>query len=476
MTTITWNGTAGDWNTAANWSPQQVPVSGDTAIISAGSAELLSGVDPASDITILLGGATVSGASGPLPNAFLYTLNNTIGPGVTIADTIAANEGVLATAGYTDFGGVINVSGSNALLAIGVDKPTATVVKSGILAGVAPASIPNPGNVGQFENNGTISVSGGAGLVVTPLNTLDDGLVSMLIGTIDLDDGTLASTYVYLGPPGGGLGLSGVINMANTSTALMQLATNIEANFEDGTGNRLIFTSTNQSVVINGFQPGDEIVQTPQSIFDETTPYENQGLSYNPAEHVLQITTGVGGTPYLDYTLAGTYSTEQFSASNDADGNLIITVACFADGTHVLTRDGERPVETLRAGDHVMTADGRTAPVAWLGQRSIDCRRHREARPVRVRAGAFGDARPARDLRLSPDHAVFVDGVLVPVGRLVNGGSILRETAGWITYWHLELDRHDVLLAEGLPCESYLDTGNRSAFDRGGVKKSGSGW
>ena len=466
MTTITWGGTTGDWNTASNWSPQQVPVSGDTAIISAGSAELLSGVDPASDITILLDGPTVSGPSGPLPNAYLYTLNNTIGPGVTIADTTGGNEGVLGAAGITDFTGAITVSGTNALLSIGVDEPTASPVKSGIISGVVPAVISNPGNVGQFENNGTISVSDGAGLLVTPLNTLDEGLVSMLIGTIDLDDGTLVSTYVYLGPPEGGLGTSGVINMANQSTAAMQLATNIDANFEDGNGNRLIFTSTNQTVLISGFQPGDEIIQTPQSIFGETTPYGNEGLSYNTVTHVLQIDTGVGGTPFLDYTFAGTYSPNQFSAGNDSDGNLIITVACFAAGTRILTRDGARPVETLHVGDAVITADGRIAPVAWLGHRSIDCRRDPlAALPVRVRAGAFGAARPVRDLLLSPDHAVFTGGVLVPARHLVNGVSIVREAVDMITYWHVELDRHEVLLAEGLPCEIYLDTGNRSAFD-----------
>src|SRR4051794_30797041 len=123
MTTITWSGTAGDWNTASNWSPQQVPVSGDTAIISAGSAELLSSTDPASNITILLDGPTVAGPSGPAANAFLFTLNNTIGPGVTIADATPGNEGLLGTSGITDFTGGLSVSGADAVLGLGVDRP-----------------------------------------------------------------------------------------------------------------------------------------------------------------------------------------------------------------------------------------------------------------------------------------------------------------------------------------------------------------
>jgi hypothetical protein len=87
-----------------------------------------------------------------------------------------------------------------------------------------------------------------------------------------------------------------------------------------------------------------------------------------------------------------------------------------------------------------------------------------ELNPVRVRRGAFGEGLPVRDLILSPGHAVFVDGVLVPVGHLVNGATIVQDEVETVRYFHVELDCHDVLLAEGLPCESYLDDGNREAF------------
>jgi hypothetical protein len=76
---------------------------------------------------------------------------------------------------------------------------------------------------------------------------------------------------------------------------------------------------------------------------------------------------------------------------------------------------------------------------------------------------------PVRDLLLSPDHAVFVDGVLIPVRYLINDCTISQERADVITYWHVELADHDVILAEGLACESYLDTGNRDAFDNAEV-------
>ena len=87
--------------------------------------------------------------------------------------------------------------------------------------------------------------------------------------------------------------------------------------------------------------------------------------------------------------------------------------------------------------------------------------------PIRIQAGAFAPNTPRRDLLLSPDHAVYVDGRLIPVRYLVNGASIAQVETDSVTYWHVELDRHDVILAEGLAAESYLDTGNRSVFVKG---------
>jgi len=89
--------------------------------------------------------------------------------------------------------------------------------------------------------------------------------------------------------------------------------------------------------------------------------------------------------------------------------------------------------------------------------------------PVRVAAGAFGDGLPARPLWLSPDHAVFIDEALIPIRYLLNGASIVQVDVPAVTYWHVELPRHAVILAEGLPAESYLDAGNRSAFANGGT-------
>jgi len=156
--------------------------------------------------------------------------------------------------------------------------------------------------------------------------------------------------------------------------------------------------------------------------------------------------------------------------------NTTVTAPCFAAGTMIATARGERRVEDLRVGDLVATVSGKGAwlkPVRWIGWRSIDLARHpkpESVAPIMVMPGALGPAVPSRTLRLSPDHALFLDGLLVPAGTLVDGQSIVQEPAiGTVTYFHVELDSHDLLLAEGAPAESYADHGNRADFTNAGV-------
>jgi hypothetical protein len=88
--------------------------------------------------------------------------------------------------------------------------------------------------------------------------------------------------------------------------------------------------------------------------------------------------------------------------------------------------------------------------------------------PIRIQAGAFAPGAPARDLWVSPKHAVFVEGVLIQVEQLVNGATIAQVPLQSVEYWHVELDSHDVIFAEGLAAESYLDSGNRAGFFHNG--------
>jgi hypothetical protein len=152
--------------------------------------------------------------------------------------------------------------------------------------------------------------------------------------------------------------------------------------------------------------------------------------------------------------------------AGDADTQGAGLAPCFVAGTRIATERGERPVETLALGDRMVTVDGSAWPITWIGHRRISRDEHAyppDVMPIRVRADAFATGAPRRDLLLSPDHAVFLNGVLIPVRHLVNGATLLREKRQDVSYWHFALTHHDVVLAEGLACETLRDPGEIGA-------------
>lgn len=188
--------------------------------------------------------------------------------------------------------------------------------------------------------------------------------------------------------------------------------------------------------------------------------------------NLLRLTLSNSGTLDLRLDPAQSFAGAYFHHAAAGADSLITesSLPCFAAGTRILTELGEVAVEALEVGLHVLTAGGVARPITWLGHRRVDCARHpapRDVQPIRIAAGAFAPGVPRAALCLSPDHAISIDGRLIPVRYLENGTTIRQEAAGVITYWHVELATHDVLLAEGLACESYLDTGNRGAFANG---------
>jgi uncharacterized protein (TIGR01370 family) len=154
------------------------------------------------------------------------------------------------------------------------------------------------------------------------------------------------------------------------------------------------------------------------------------------------------------------------------DGVDIDGFACYLRGTLILTDRGEVAVEELTIGDAAITLSGAARPIKWIGRRAFDGRfiaGKREVLPIRLAAGALADRIPARDLWISPGHALYVDGVLVQAEHLVNGATIAQaENAEQVEYFHIELETHDVIFAEGAPAESYVECDNRAMFQNAG--------
>jgi Hint domain len=134
---------------------------------------------------------------------------------------------------------------------------------------------------------------------------------------------------------------------------------------------------------------------------------------------------------------------------------------CYLRGTHIRSPEGERSIEELKIGDLVVTLSGASKPIKWIGrQRFRKSSEHwpRDFEPVRISRFALGEQSPRRDLYVSPNHAIYIDGVLIPAKYLVNGRSITQcapEGAAIIDYLHIELFAHDVIYAEGVTAETF---------------------
>ncbi|MFO1036541.1 MAG: Hint domain-containing protein [Geminicoccaceae bacterium] len=145
---------------------------------------------------------------------------------------------------------------------------------------------------------------------------------------------------------------------------------------------------------------------------------------------------------------------------------------CFLEGTLIRTPEGERRIEDLRIGDEVVVHAGGSRPLKWIGHQVFKRRTARwldSVEPILVRRGALAAESPCRELYVSPNHALYVDGVLVPAKFLVNGRSIVQQAplhaADQIHYLHVEFETHEVVFAEGAAAESFTPWGGREHFN-----------
>lgn len=397
---------------------------------------------------------TSSGASlSAINGGSVVTSNLSVGAGFDAEISIdAVSKMEIGTAGTGETG------------ALTIDGLDGTLVPSVNMDGTVAANLVNNGQIttwhgGTFEVTGSVSGSGQIDLEAGSTTSVS-GTLSVVPGavlqldstvtsgtTIDLSSGTLAGeapTLRLLDPDAFDGTLFDFTGIGDTLDLVGD--TVVGASIISGVGGTVAGGSILSSV-------GDTVV--------------GGSIVTAPITGTLDITLAVGAT--LSFDLADTPVATQLSVSGS---DVTVDAApCFAAGTRIRTIHGDVSVEMLTIGDHVLMVNGRTSPIIWIGHRAVDCRRHpvpRRVWPVRLNAGAFGEDLPRHDLWLSPDHAVFVDGVLIPVRYLINGTTIAQVPVDTIEYYHVELPRHDVLLAEGLPAESYLDTGDRRNFANGG--------
>ena len=178
-----------------------------------------------------------------------------------------------------------------------------------------------------------------------------------------------------------------------------------------------------------------------------------------------------GGNQTLSFTVGHT-GTDGLGAPTVFDVDTVnIVLTCFARGTRIATPKGDLAVESLLPGDLVRTADGRDVPVRWVGKQTVLTVFAPAERlmPVRVAAGALDAGVPSRDLIVTGDHALLVDGVLAHAAALVGLPGVTREPLENLgtsyEVYAIETAAHDVILAEGTPAETFVDNVSRRVFD-----------
>ncbi len=347
-----------------------------------------------------------------------------------------------------DPGGTFNALGS------GINGASNTFTNDGIvLVEGAAEDVTTFAPVATFEGTGSVLVAGAQGEdpadTVAKLGPNTTGTFALANGQLNLTDlgGTPAPTVDFLN------------NNAVVSTTIVPT--------QNGLGNYTSSTALNAT--LEGFTAGDVLefnIQNQSPIAPDLTE------SFNAANGLLTLVFNTFET--VNLTFSGTYSLSDFDVQGDGTNFTVTTPStvnaspCYCPGTLIRTPSGETPVEDLEVGDEVVTLSGRVEPIRWVGRRSYAGRflaANPALHPVRIAAGAIEAGMPARDLLVSPLHALYLDGVLIPAGALVNGSTIRREVAvGELHYIHIELPQHDVIWAEGLPAESFVDDDSRGLF------------
>lgn len=207
--------------------------------------------------------------------------------------------------------------------------------------------------------------------------------------------------------------------------------------------------------------------------FDGNSLTVNEIISVSGSEYKYVGVT-INGEPVILYPgngITSFLSNSAFYSIGDPmpEWDEIDYTPCFLAGTLITTPSGPVAVERLEIGDLVQTADGRSVPVKWVGRKTIGTVFVREADlPVRIEAGALGENSPTRELRLTADHAICLDGALVQAGAMVNGSTIRRMTSAELgasfAVFHIETEDHDLILAEGIPVETFVNNVTRRRF------------
>jgi autotransporter passenger strand-loop-strand repeat protein len=313
---------------------------------------------------------------------------------------------------------------------------------------------------GTLTNEGLIEATGTGGLVIQSASAIVNN------GTLEADGGTLTDNSAVTG------GGSALIKGGGQANFLATFNQNVTF---AGAGTLDLSQTTGYSGTVSGFGTTDKIDL--KSIANVAGSHADMNYLTN------MLTVSEGSNSYqLKFNPTESFAGDFFHLASDKSGSgpgTLITedhIACYCPGTLIQTKRGQRKVEKLKIGDQVMTASGVTRPIKWIGRRSYGGRfimGRKDILPVCIKVGALDIDVPKRDLWISPHHAMYFKdadrgGLLIEAKDLVNGATIVQaESVEKVEYIHLELDSHDVIIAEGALSETFVDDDSRGMFHNG---------
>jgi hypothetical protein len=176
-------------------------------------------------------------------------------------------------------------------------------------------------------------------------------------------------------------------------------------------------------------------------------------------------------------SFTGTFTGIKFTSLNGGstafmglDSITAESITCFLGDVLVETADGKKEVQDLVPGDSLVTADGGRTTVRWIGKQPINTMFSdpKKVNPVLISAGSISEGIPSRNLVVSPDHAIAIEGVLYNASALINGvtiGQLAHMPRGGFVYYHIETDTHELILAEDCLTETFIDYAGRGGFE-----------
>lgn len=327
------------------------------------------------------------------------------------------------------------------------------------------------------RDDGTITIMNNDNNVVFDTNNVNNG------GTINLINATLGSATNPLWISGGTVSLSQdsslFLNPSESINTINVDPSTVNTVYVEANGFLHNNSANNQNIVINGVSANTHFgISGVTSAPTAATYTPNDDGSYTLT---VKLADGRELTYGNIHTADGFTPAATASIVQDGSNGWIVedngTTTCFLAGSMIRTPEGDVAVETLRLGSTVLAfvnGEAVERTVTWAGRAHMVAKTGlsdaEAGYPVRIMKDALAEGVPYKDMLVTPEHCLFINGGFIPARMLVNGRSVVYDrTMPSYDYFHVETAEHSVIMADGMMTESYLDTGNRHSFRQNGT-------